>query len=156
MLRYFARCSALLASCALLWSCGTQPQPAAETSAPISGGTETATGTRPPIPVAVTAENFELEVRRAAIPVIVLFWAEWAGPAKRMLPVLDRVARVHGGTLIAATVEVDSNPELTSKYEVRAVPTLLAFVEGELVHRIVGDVSDEQVERVIDDLLSKR
>lgn len=68
--------------------------------------------------------------------VLVDFWAEWCGPCKKMLPVLQDVAEE--GLVTVAKVNVDENPDLSQQYEISSIPTMLLFKNGQVVHQIIG------------------
>jgi thioredoxin 1 len=88
--------------------------------------------------VTLTAENFETEVIKSEVPVLVDFWAEWCGPCKMIGPVLDQIAAEIGETAKIGKVDVEGNQELAAKYSVRSIPLLLFFMNGEIKDQVVG------------------
>ncbi|MFD7431236.1 thioredoxin [Streptomyces sp. NPDC059818] len=86
----------------------------------------------------VTDETFDAEVLGAALPVLVEFTADWCGPCRQLAPVLGAVAGEEAGRLKVVQIDVDHNPEITSRYAVLSMPTLMVFRSGEPVKSMVG------------------
>ncbi|MFJ2670939.1 thioredoxin [Streptomyces sp. NPDC087525] len=87
---------------------------------------------------AVTDTDFDEEVLKAGLPVLVEFTADWCGPCRQLAPVLSAVAGEQAGRLKVVQLDVDSNPEVTARYGVLAMPTLMVFRAGEPVKAMVG------------------
>ncbi len=88
--------------------------------------------------VAVTSANFDAEVIKSPVPVLVDFWAEWCGPCRAIAPVVDQLAAEYAGKLKVVKVDVDDNGDVSGKYGVMSIPTLMLFKDGQPVERIVG------------------
>ncbi len=86
----------------------------------------------------LTSENFAQEVLKAPTPVLVDFWAEWCGPCKMVLPILDELATEYDGKVSIGKVNTDEQQALAAEYGIRAIPTLLIFKGGQVVDQIVG------------------
>ncbi|MCX4548090.1 thioredoxin [Streptomyces sp. NBC_01387] len=86
----------------------------------------------------VTDADFDTEVLRGGLPVLVEFTAEWCGPCRQLAPVLSAVAEEEAGRLRIVQLDVDRNPEVTVRYGVLSMPTLMVFRDGEPVKSMVG------------------
>jgi thioredoxin 1 len=82
--------------------------------------------------------NFDAEVLKADVPVLVDFWAEWCGPCRTVAPVIDALAAQYGGKAKVAKLNVDQNPEISRRFNIRSIPTLMVFKGGELKESAVG------------------
>ncbi|MGW8729707.1 thioredoxin [Streptomyces sp. NPDC055808] len=86
----------------------------------------------------VTDETFADEVRGSGLPVLVEFTADWCGPCRQLAPVLSAMAVEEADRLKIVQLDVDRNPETTTRYGVLSMPTLMVFVDGEPVKSMVG------------------
>jgi len=86
----------------------------------------------------VSDQNFDQEVLQSSEPVLVDFHAEWCGPCKAMAPALEQVSEEMAGKVKVVKIDVDANPEITTKYQIQAMPTLLVVKGGEVVGRHTG------------------
>lgn len=89
--------------------------------------------------VAVTGLNFDTEVLQSKEPVLVDFWAEWCGPCRLIAPVVEEIATEFRGRLKVVKLDVESAPEIATRFGVLGIPTLLVFKNGEQVERLVGN-----------------
>ena len=101
---------------------------------------------------AVTDATFEEEVKNASVPVLVDFWAEWCGPCQMLTPVLEQVAEEKGDEAKIVKVNIDDNPELKVKFDVRAIPMLVFFKDGEVVDSFSGVKSKDVIASKLDEL----
>ena len=85
-----------------------------------------------------TDGNFESEVLKSDVPVLVDFTATWCGPCKALAPIVEKVADELQGKVKVGKLDIDANGEITKKYGVRSVPTVLIFRGGEKVGQHVG------------------
>lgn len=102
--------------------------------------------------VQLTDDSFEEEVLNAESnkPVLVDFWAEWCGPCKMVGPIVEELAEEFDGKAKIGKVDVDSNPETSTKYGIRSIPSLLIFKDGEVVDQIVGAVPKAQLKKQLE------
>ncbi len=101
-------------------------------------------------PIAVSDNDFENEVLKAKGPVMVDFWAEWCGPCKALMPVVEEVAAEMKDKLKVVKINIDENPEAPTKYGVRGIPTLMIFKDGQLVDTRVGGMPKSQLTQWIE------
>jgi thioredoxin 1 len=90
--------------------------------------------------VPVTDENFEQEVLKSELPVLVDFWAPWCGPCRMVAPVVDEISQQYEGQVKVVKVNTDENSEVANKYGIRSIPTLMIFKGGNRVDMVVGAV----------------
>jgi thioredoxin 1 len=100
--------------------------------------------------VEVNDGNFEAEVLKSDVPVLVDFWAEWCGPCKAMAPTIEIVSKDYQGRAKVAKLNVDQNISTASRYNIKGIPTLLLFKNGLVREQIVGSTSKESIAKVID------
>ena len=103
--------------------------------------------------VEVTDSNFEEQVLQSDKPVIVDLWAEWCGPCKMVGPLVDEIGEEYDGKVVVAKLDVDSNPQIPTKYRVRNIPTILFFKDGELKDKQVGAVPKKSLLQKLEPLL---
>lgn len=103
--------------------------------------------------ISVNDSNFEETVLQAGLPVLVDFWAEWCGPCKMMLPIVEEISKEFEGKLTVAKVDVDSSQGTAAKYGIRNIPTILFFKGGSVVDKQVGAVPKASLVGKIEKLL---
>ncbi|MDH3419327.1 MAG: thioredoxin [Gammaproteobacteria bacterium] len=101
-------------------------------------------------PVTLTDATFETEVVQSDQPVLVDFWAPWCGPCHTVAPVIEALAEEYDGKAKIAKLNVDDNPQISQRFNVRSIPTLMVFKGGELVETAVGARPKAQLEQLLD------
>ena len=93
--------------------------------------------------------NFESEVLKSDIPVIVDFWAPWCGPCKAIAPILEQISDEQGDKIKIVKVNVDDNQKYAVDFGIKSIPTLLIFNKGELKNQIIGAIPKAEIEKLI-------
>ena len=83
--------------------------------------------------IMLTGENFESEVLKSELPVLVDFFADWCGPCKMLSPTIKQIAEEYAGKVKVGKVNVDDERELAEEYEIMYIPTLIVFKNGAAV-----------------------
>ena len=94
-------------------------------------------------------ENFDEEINKKSITLIVDFWAEWCGPCKLLSPIIEELATELEEQVTFGKVNLDSNQDLAMKFSIRSIPTLLMFKDGELKDTKVGLLSKRDLQNWI-------
>jgi len=103
--------------------------------------------------ITLTSANFEAEVLKSSVPVLVDFWAEWCMPCKMIAPAVDQLAVAYDGRLKVGKVNVDQENELAGQHNIVSIPTLLVFKDGKVVRQKVGAVPKHELENLVKDLV---
>jgi len=106
-------------------------------------------------PININEASFEKAVLQSPVPVLVDFWAAWCGPCKMIAPLLDEIAKESEGRFRIAKVNIDDDPALMQRFNVRAVPTLLFFNNGELRDQLIGGAPKKTILEKLVNLASK-
>lgn len=94
--------------------------------------------------------NFEQDVLKSDVPVLLDFWAPWCGPCKMIAPVLDELAAEFGDKVKVAKINIDENQETPAKFGVRSIPTLILFKDGKAVATQVGALPKGQLANFVE------
>ena len=101
----------------------------------------------------LTDLNFQETINNTKQPVMVDFWAEWCGPCRMLAPVVKELSEEYEGKAIIGKLDVDSNPEITTQFNIRNIPTILFFKNGQVVDKQVGAVPKNILKEKLDSLL---
>jgi thioredoxin 1 len=88
----------------------------------------------------VTDSNFESEVLKSPLPVLVDFWATWCTPCLAVAPHVEALAQEYAGRIRVGKCDIDANPMVPTQFEIRSIPSLLMFRSGQVVGQVVGAV----------------
>jgi thioredoxin 1 len=88
--------------------------------------------------VEFTDQNFEQEVLKSQVPVLVDFWAEWCMPCRMLAPTIEKLANEYAGKVKVGKVDTDSNRDIALKFSISNIPTVILFKNGQAAQRFVG------------------
>ncbi len=101
----------------------------------------------------ITDQNFEEEVLKSKLPVMVDLWAPWCGPCRMIAPVVERLAEKYDNRFKFCRLNVDENQQTAAKYRVMSIPTLMFIKDGQVVETVVGAVSEQVLQPKVEELL---
>lgn len=102
----------------------------------------------------ITDGDFDGEVIKSKIPVLVDFWAPWCGPCRAVGPILEEIAPAYAGKLKIGKVNVDENQDTPSKFGIMNIPTMIFFKNGQEADRIIGAMGKSDLLKKIDKVLA--
>ncbi len=101
-----------------------------------------------------TDSNFDAEVLKSDLPVLVDFWAPWCGPCRMVGPIVEQLATELQGKLKVVKVNTDENQSVAVRYGIRSIPTLGIFKNGKVVDSVVGAVPKQYLQEKVQPYLS--
>jgi thioredoxin 1 len=101
----------------------------------------------------VTTQQWDAEVLRSDVPVLVDFWAEWCGPCRMVGPAVEQVGNIMAGKVKVTKLNVDENQEIAMRYNVQSIPSLLLFKGGKDIARTIGAAPKETYLKFIENSL---
>ena len=99
--------------------------------------------------VEVTDTNFESEVLKSNVPVLLDFWADWCAPCRAIAPHVHAIADDYVGKVRVGKCDIDTNPKVSAQFGIMSIPTLLLFKGGEVIGQLVGAASRPKVEELV-------
>lgn len=97
--------------------------------------------------ITITEENFEAEITNYDKPIIIDFWAEWCGPCKAFMPVVEKFAAAHPEIKVC-NLNVDNAPGISRQFSVMSIPTLVLFDKGQPINTVVGTKKLQELEDI--------
>lgn len=105
-------------------------------------------------PMSITDDQFEQQVLNHQGISVVDFWAPWCGPCIQMAPALESFAASNAGKVTVYKLDVDENPKIAERFEIRSVPTIIFFKDGQVQHISRGTMSAANLQNKLNELLS--
>ena len=99
--------------------------------------------------IILNKDNFENEVLKSDMPVLVDFWAAWCGPCKMLAPTIAELAKEYEGKVKVCKYNIDDDASVAIKYGVASIPTVLLFKDGDVANKTIGFVPKSDIEAML-------
>lgn len=103
--------------------------------------------------ITITGNNFESEVLKSPVPILIDFWAPWCGPCKMIGPLIDQLAEEYSGRIKIGKVNVDEENDLAGKHGIVSIPTLVLYKDGVVIRQKIGAAPKQDLENLFKDLV---
>lgn len=100
--------------------------------------------------IKLTQSNYDGEVLKSNIPVLVDFWAPWCGPCQMLAPTIEQLAEEYDGKIKVGKVNVDEEGEIAAQNAIVSIPTVIMFVDGKSAEKLVGAHAIDDYEDMIE------
>ncbi len=105
--------------------------------------------------IEIDESNFETEVKKSDVPVMIDFWATWCGPCRMIAPHVEEASSLYSGKLKVGKIDVDNNQQIAMQYSIMSIPAVMFFKNGNVVDQIVGAVPKKALFDRIDRILAR-
>jgi len=99
--------------------------------------------------ITINADNFEAEVLRSELPVLIDFWAPWCGPCKMIAPFIEQLAEQYAGRIKVGKINIDEEGDIATEHGIVSIPTLVLYKDGAIAEQRVGAVPKHGIETLI-------
>lgn len=103
--------------------------------------------------IEVNDTNFEHEVLKSQLPVVVDFWASWCRPCDMIAPVIEEISNDYQGKIKVCKINVDDNPQLAVQFKIMSIPTVMIFKDGEVKDTLIGALPRANIVKLIEKYL---
>jgi thioredoxin 1 len=103
--------------------------------------------------ITISGDNFEAEVLKSSVPVLIDFWAPWCAPCRMIGPLIDQLADEYSGRIKIGKINVDEENDLAGKHGIVSIPTLVLYKDGAVIRQKTGAVPKQDIENLFKDLV---